>query len=77
MAEQVLRAEKEEVYDTRQAGVFLGGERKPISPRTMETWRLRGNGPVYIKLGHGVRYRRRDLEDFLRRQTRTSTAEGA
>jgi hypothetical protein len=40
-----------------------------VKPATMRSWRCRGIGPTYSKLGPGVRaavrYRRRDLEDFL------------
>lgn len=40
----------------RDFGVFLG-----ISPRTLQTWRLRGQGPPWRKLGGAVRY---DMEGF-------------
>ncbi len=64
-----------EVFNTEQAGRFLGGSEKPVSRRTLESWRLRGNGPAYVKLGGMVRYRRQDLEDYLKQQTRKSTSE--
>lgn len=34
------------------------------SPRTLQAWRQRRAGPVYIKLGRCVRYRRSDLAKF-------------
>jgi predicted DNA-binding transcriptional regulator AlpA len=37
--------------------------------------RLRGNGPVYIKIGRAVRYRESGIRDYLRARTRTSTSE--
>lgn len=44
-------------------------ERLRISPATLRSWRARGIGPVYVKLGAGkkspVRYHHRDLEQFI------------
>ena len=37
-----------------------------ISQRTLENWRLARTGPAYLKIGRQVRYRREDLEEFLR-----------
>ena len=38
--------------------------------------RLTGDGPPFIKIGHLVRYRRRDVRDWLESQPRvTSTSE--
>lgn len=37
-----------------------------IAPRTLETWRYRGQGPVFVRLESGaVRYRLADLESYL------------
>lgn len=51
------------VTDTLAAN-FLG-----IKPSTMRSWRCRGVGPNYVKLGHGkkaaVRYDLRDLAQFI------------
>ena len=33
-----------------------------ISPRTLEKWRLRGVGPVYLRFGRAVRYNIADLD---------------
>lgn len=38
-----------------------------ISVRTLQTWRLRGGGPQYLKLGRSVRYRTSDLLAFMDR----------
>lgn len=37
--------------------------------------RLRGDGPLYIKIGRAVRYSERAIRDYLRAQTRNSTSE--
>lgn len=35
-----------------------------LSPRTLECWRWRRQGPVYFKLGGRVTYRVADIEQF-------------
>jgi predicted DNA-binding transcriptional regulator AlpA len=49
---------------------FLG-----LSPRTLESWRLTGGAPAYIKVGRRVRHRRSDLEAWLDARRRTSTSD--
>jgi hypothetical protein len=39
-------------------------ERWNLSPRTLEGWRWRGWGPVYLKLGGRIAYRLEDIESF-------------
>ena len=36
-----------------------------IPARTLEDWRLRAYGPRFIRLGKRVRYRARDIEQWL------------
>lgn len=36
-----------------------------LSESTMEAWRLKGLGPVWMKFGRSVRYRVTDLENFI------------
>lgn len=36
-----------------------------LSVRALQAWRSKGVGPVYLKLGRSVRYRREDLEAFM------------
>lgn len=36
-----------------------------LSVRTFQTWRVRGGGPQFVKLGGAVRYRRRDLDAWV------------
>lgn len=44
---------------------------------TLEAWRSRGGGPKFMKLGRVVRYRRRDVDQWLEENTHTSTSEVA
>lgn len=60
----------------REAGRILGGD-KPIAPRTLQRWRIEGDGPPWYKLGNAVRYKRDELLAWADAQRRTSTAEAA
>lgn len=46
-----------------------------LSERTMERHRTAGTGPRFISLGRAVRYRRRDLLDYIERGARHSTSQ--
>ena len=45
-----------------------------LSVRTLQAWRVRGEGPVFVKLGRAVRYRRRDLLAWVDANTFNSTS---
>jgi hypothetical protein len=45
-----------------------------LSPRTLERWRWRDQGPAYLKLGGRVLYRLEDIEAFERGSVRQPTA---
>jgi hypothetical protein len=49
-------------------------ERKS-SERTIERERTSGTGCKFVKIGRSVRYRRRDILDFIARHVRGSTSE--
>ena len=51
-------------------------ERK-CSERTVERERTSGTGCKFVKIGRAVRYRRRDILDFIARHVRASTSEPA
>ena len=36
-----------------------------VSKATLETWRSRGGGPVFVKYSRAVRYRKEDLDKFI------------
>jgi hypothetical protein len=55
-----------------QAAEFLG-----LSVRTLQAWRVRGGGPLYVKFGRAVRYQRRELTAFQKIHTVGSTSESA
>ncbi len=50
-----------------------------LKPQTLRKWRLQGDGPRYIRLGHGKRgrvvYRLSDLRVWLEQRTFSHTAE--
>lgn len=47
-----------------------------LSPRTLEKWRVRGEGPEYRKHGKRVYYDEGALERWSDGQRRTSTSDG-
>ena len=54
----------------RQAASHLN-----LKTKTLQAWRVRGDGPKYLKLGKAVRYRLSDLLAFENERTRTSTSD--
>lgn len=60
----------------RQAADFLG-----VKTRTLKTWRWRGSGPSYVRLGNknGARimYRLSDLEDWVGARVYRSTSDAS
>lgn len=50
-------------------------EIRDCSERTIERERASGTGCPYVKIGRSVRYRRRDIIDFIERHVRRSTSE--
>jgi len=38
-----------------------------VSPATLPRWRWAGDGPDFVRIGRSIRYRREDLEKFVRR----------
>lgn len=57
------------VLDEGEAAHFLR-----VSTRTLQSWRVSGRGPAYLKIGRAVRYDRGTLTQWLVSQTRASTA---
>jgi hypothetical protein len=55
---------------TREAAELLRRKKS-----CLESWRCRGGGPAFIKIGRGVLYRESDLEAFLIAGRRTSTSD--
>ncbi len=60
----------EEAVNTRAASRLTG-----VPVTTLETWRSRGGGPRFLKLGaKSVRYQRRELLTWMTLQQLTRTA---
>jgi hypothetical protein len=62
----------DELLTSREAAAILR-----LSERTLERHRTSGTGSRYIALGGAVRYRRRDLLDWIEKAARQSTSEQA
>ncbi len=61
--EQLLRQE--------QAALML-----EVTPRCLENWRHRGGGPKHVRISaRCIRYRRRDLLEWVEARLRTSTSD--
>lgn len=56
--------------DTTEAAAFLRR-----SKRTLETWRVKGGGPRYVKAGGRALYRVEDLLAFVETNLRDSTSD--
>ncbi len=39
-----------------------------ISRQTLRVWRMNGRGPIFIRVGRCIRYRREDLDVWLEKQ---------
>ena len=57
-------------FDTRRAADYLG-----LSPRTLDGYRVSGDGPAFHRFGNRVRYRRSDLDLWAAGRRATTTAE--
>ena len=56
--------------NTRQAADHLG-----LSTRTLDRFRVSGDGPVFLKFGGRVRYLIEDLDAWARTRRRKSTSD--
>lgn len=45
------------------------------SVRTIQKWRVTGAGPQFYKFGRSVRYRRRDLFEWVEERRKANTAQ--
>ena len=61
---------KAKLLTTNEAAEWLG-----LSPRTLERYRVTGEGPKFRKIGRWVRYTVADLEAWLEGCTRSSTSD--
>ena len=56
--------------NTRRAAAYLD-----LSPRTLDGYRVSGEGPAFHRFGNRVRYRRSDLDLWAAGRRATTTAE--
>lgn len=60
----------EKLLNEQQAAEYL-----EFTPRALQMWRHKGNGPKYVKISsRAVRYRKRDLDEWIEAHVRTSTS---
>lgn len=46
------------------------------SVRSLQNWRVRGGGPKFVRVSaRSIRYRTRDLVEWIENRTRTSTSD--
>jgi hypothetical protein len=73
MTDTISQSPARRLHDEKRAAAYLN-----VSPRTLQSWRRKGGGPRYIKLGAGthgpVRYDQQDLDDFIDARARANTA---
>lgn len=60
-----------EILNTREAAAYVR-----LGKPTMERFRISGEGPVFVKLGGAVRYRKTDLDSWIETRRVRSTSEG-
>jgi excisionase family DNA binding protein len=63
--EQRIQAEKpllirDGLLSTKEAAKYIG-----ISEKTLPVWRVRGEGPEYVKIGRLVRYEKKALDRYI------------
>ena len=62
--------EERHYLSTREAAHYLG-----LSARTLNRYRVSGDGPVFHRFGGRVRYRRADLDAWAQARRRVSTVD--
>lgn len=48
-----------------------------IKPATLKKWRVYGQGPAFLKIGHKVAYDQADVDAWLDARRRASTSQAA
>lgn len=69
-----MNTEAQDIMRERAAADYL-----QVSMRTLQSWRVKGGGPCFLKLGRAVRYERKALDAWLaaRRYENTAAVAGA
>ena len=64
---------KEYLVSEKRAAELLG-----FTPRFMQSRRLRGNGPTFVRVSNrAVRYRISDLEEWVEERLKRNTSDGS
>lgn len=53
-----------ELLEPKEASEYL-----KVSIHTLAAWRSQGEGPRYIKTGRHIKYDKKDLDRYLKKQT--------
>jgi len=71
MMDNIQQDDPDRLLNEREAAALLG-----YTVRALQNWRLRGGGPIYVKVSErSIRYRRPDLTAWVEQRLRTSTAD--
>ena len=68
--EETAMTGRTKYLNTREAAAHLG-----LSTRTLDRYRVSGDGPVFLKFGGRVRYLGEDLDGWARSRRRRSTSD--
>ena len=69
-SEEAALTTRAKYLNNREAAEYLG-----LSVRTMNRYRVTGDGPPYYRLGNRVRYVRAELDEWVTGSRRTSTSD--
>jgi hypothetical protein len=58
----------QDVYDRRQAAVYLTERGYPIAYATLASWAVQGRGPHFARMGRKPLYRREELDRWAASQ---------
>ena len=72
---EALGLDPVEMYDAVAAAAYLGGQKSPLSPKTLANWRCSGLGPRFCRVGGRVRYARADMDAWLAERLCGSTSD--
>lgn len=61
-------ATDQEFYTPRQLADLL-----QLDERTVRRWRIDGGGPLFVRVGGSVRYRKSDVEAWIKDNTQETT----
>lgn len=63
-----------EILTEKEAAIYIGMSRSFLCQDRMNGYRVgRTPGPTFMKLGHSIRYRKSDLDDWLNQHRKVRT----